>query len=250
MQCISYKEAPRHAVAKTVHPVDADLKFNMSDLSRSDLSSPERPDLSRSDLSSPERPDPLRSDRSGYPSDSMGSLCSSDAGYSTDSLSGICSAGAMRQQGRLEHEMRGCPEGFLEFVAQASALDMHAEALASALNRYTTPGAPLPGSASAPGASYLRAAQKLIEAAEGPVFFAEGHPYTLSVLVKEYPELTVLGLDPGEMFMQSEVCPGIWVETQQFIDLSGLAPLRRQLRRLGLKGGPAAAKIIQALLGM
>ena len=122
-------------------------------------------------------------------------------------------------------------------------LDLHAMTLTSALT----------GVAGQGPAEYVIACMQTVHqlrcAANGPVYFVEGQPYSAAMLTAEFPEFTLFRLPVEDMFVESDTCRGIWIESARFADLRCLAPLRREFRRLGICRSDDAAVMIQALLG-
>jgi len=137
--------------------------------------------------------------------------------------------------------MQSAPPDFYAFISSTTLLDLLAMTLTSALA-----GAPGPASAVV---ACMRAAHQLRCAAGGPVYFVEGRPHSAAALAAEFPESTLFRLPLAEMFVESETCRGLWVETARFVELRCLAPLRREFRRLGVCRSDDAAAMIQLLLG-
>ncbi len=143
------------------------------------------------------------------------------------------------------------PEGFFEFAQSGgeTALQMHAEAITDALEQLCGSKNP-PSLLRSKNAQMTAVAAKLRAAAGGPVYLADGLPFTAKNLRYEFPELRVFQLSVAEAFTESLVCPDIWVETPQFATLRSLSRMRRELRRTGVRQGLQGAAVVQALLGL
>jgi hypothetical protein len=146
------------------------------------------------------------------------------------------------------------PDGFFEFAQRASALDLHAAAVARALTALVGPddaaGANCAGANGCPANAMVAAAARLRAAAGGDVYLADGLAFGAAALLSEFPELKVFQLSLAEAFQESEACPGVWTETPRFAALRSLSQMRRELRRTGARANLSAAAVVQALLGM
>ena len=138
---------------------------------------------------------------------------------------------------------------FLSFVSNMSLLDLHAMSLSNALTESASPRHRRKKPQSHTG-DCINTAHQLLAAADGPVYFVEGVPYAAADLAAEFPEIMVFQLKLEEIFIESEVCPGIWVESGRFIDLRGLAPLRREIKRTKIKCDQSVLLLLQLLLGI
>ena len=139
--------------------------------------------------------------------------------------------------------MKHAPPEFYTFITKTTMLDLHAMTLTSALTKATDQAS------TSFVIACMRTAHLLRCAADGPVYFVEGQPYSADMLSAEFPEFTLFRLPVEDMFVESDTCRGIWTETARFADLRCLAPLRREFRRLGICRSDDAAVMIQALLG-
>ena len=144
------------------------------------------------------------------------------------------------------------PDGFFEFAQRASALDLHAAAVARALAASIPriERADGPTAEECPAVAMVAAAARLRAAAGGDVYLADGLAFGAAALLREFPELQVFQLSLAEAFQESEACPGIWTETARFAALRSLSKMRRELRRTGARANLSAAAVVQALLGM
>jgi len=151
----------------------------------------------------------------------------------------------------LRQIMERSSPNFLSFVSNMSLLDLHAMSLSNALTESASPRhrRKKPQSQSHTG-DCINTAHQLLVAADGPVYFVEGVPYTAADLAAEFPEIMIFQLKLEEIFIESEVCPGIWVESSRFIDLRGLAPLRREIKRTKIKCDQNVLLLLQLLLGI
>jgi hypothetical protein len=92
---------------------------------------------------------------------------------------------------------------------------------------------------------------KILGAAGAPAYLVDNRAYVAESLADEYPELSLFSLKLPDAFVESQVHPGLWVETQRFADLHSLSRMRRELKRTGLAGnGPKATEIVRVLLGL
>lgn len=96
----------------------------------------------------------------------------------------------------------------------------------------------------------INTAYQLLAAADGPVYFVDGVPYAAVSLATEFPEIMIFKLKLEETFVESKICPGIWVESSRFVDLRGLAPLRREIKRTKMECSQNVLQLVQLLLGI
>jgi len=142
--------------------------------------------------------------------------------------------------------MERSPPNFLRFISDVSLLDLHAMSLSNALTASHHRRKNLQSHAGA----CINTAHQLLAAADGPVYFVEGVPYSAVSLAAEFPEIIIFKLKLAETFVESKICPGIWVESSRFVDLRSLAPLRREIKRTKMRCNQNVLQLVQLLLGI